>query len=157
MFDPRKQTVHTFPKKEKSAGSESYSLTFTDDATRGRIGLAMDIRMNIGSNNTSIPKGSRIKLRLCKLHPCLRVSQTPFHLDFCTIPISVSVSRRNGLRPHLSKGSSGRKQKCTQFLTPFSGIVFHALSHGVVHFVRSVSFKNLKMEVFDWLLKDFNQ
>ena len=58
---------------------------------------------------------------------------------------------------HLSKGSSGRKQKCTQFPTPFSGTVFYALSHGVIHFVRSVSFKNLKMEVFDWLLKNFNQ
>ena len=49
---------------------------------------------------------------------------------------------------HLSKGSSGRKQKCTQFPTPFSGTVFDALSHGVIHFVRSVSFKNLEMEVF---------
>ena len=59
--------------------------------------------------------------------------------------------------PHLSKGSCGRKQKCTQFLTPFSGTVFHALSHGVIHFVQIVSFKNLKMEVFDWLLKNFKQ
>ena len=39
----------------------------------------------------------------------------------------------------------------------FSGTVFHALSLGVIHIVRSVSFKNLKMEVFDWLLKNFNQ
>jgi len=49
------------------------------------------------------------------------------------------------------------KQKCTQFLTPFSGTVFYALSHGVIHFVQSVSFKNLKIEVFDWPLKNFNQ
>ena len=49
---------------------------------------------------------------------------------------------------HLSKGSSGSKQKCTQFLTPFSGTVFDALSHGAIHFVRSVSFTNLEMEVF---------
>ena len=35
--------------------------------------------MNIGANNTSMPKGSRIKLRLCKLHPCLRVSQETFY------------------------------------------------------------------------------
>ena len=42
---------------------------------------------------------------------------------------------------HLSKGPSGQKQKCTRFLTPFSGTVFHALSHGVIHFVRSVSFQ----------------
>jgi len=58
---------------------------------------------------------------------------------------------------HLSKGPSGRKQKCTQILTPFAGTVFHALSQGVIHFVQSVSFKNLKIEVFDWLLKNFNQ
>ena len=51
---------------------------------------------------------------------------------------------------HLSKGSSGRKQKCTHFQTPFSGTVFDALSHGVIHFVRSVSFKNLEIKVF-WL------
>ena len=57
----------------------------------------------------------------------------------------------------LSKVPSDLKQKCTQLPTPFSGTVFNALSHGVIHFVRSVSFKNLEMEVFDWLLKNFNQ
>ena len=41
--------------------------------------------------------------------------------------------------PHLSKGTSGCQQKCTQFLTLFSGTVFHALSHGVIRFARSVS------------------
>ena len=51
--------------------------------------------------------------------------------------------------PHLSKGLSGRKQKCTQFPTPFSGTIFHALLHGVIYFVRSVSFINLEMEVSD--------
>ena len=51
---------------------------------------------------------------------------------------------------HLSKGSSGRKQKCTQCPTPFSGTVFYALSHGAIHFVQGVSFTNLEMEVF-WL------
>jgi len=34
---------------------------------------------------------------------------------------------------HLSKGTSDLKQKCTT--TPFWGAVFHALSHGVIHFV----------------------
>ena len=58
---------------------------------------------------------------------------------------------------HLSKGSSGLKPKCTQYPTLFSGKVFRALSHGVIHFVGSVSFENLKMEVSDWLLKNFNQ
>ena len=41
-----------------------------------------------------------------------------------------------------SKGSSGRKEKCTQFLTPSFGTVFHALSHGVIHFGRSVRSRN---------------
>ena len=43
---------------------------------------------------------------------------------------------------HLSKVMSGFKQKCTQDLTSFSGTVFHALSHGVICFVRSVSPRN---------------
>ena len=36
----------------------------------------------------------------------------------------------------------------TQLPTPFSGTVFDALSHGAIHFVLSVSFTNLEMEVF---------
>ena len=58
---------------------------------------------------------------------------------------------------HLSKGTSGLKQKCTQTPTSFLGTVFHALSHDVIHFVLHVSSKNLEMEVSDWLLKNFNQ
>ena len=58
---------------------------------------------------------------------------------------------------HLSKGSSGCKQRCTQFLTPFLGTEFHGFSHGVIHFVWSVDFKSLEMEVSDWLLKKINQ
>ena len=50
---------------------------------------------------------------------------------------------------HLFKGSSGRKHKCTQFLTPFLSTGCHALAHGMTHFVRSVSFKNLEVEVSD--------
>ena len=60
-------------------------------------------------------------------------------------------------KSHLSKGSNGRKQKCTQFPTPFLATVFRALSHDVIHFVLSVSFENLEMEVSDWLLKNFNE
>ena len=40
---------------------------------------------------------------------------------------------------HLSKDKSGCKQKYTQFLTLSSGTVFHALSHDVIRFARSVS------------------
>ena len=54
---------------------------------------------------------------------------------------------------HLSKGTSGLKQICSQFLTLFLGTVFHVLSHGVIYCVSS---KNLEMEVSDWLLKNFN-
>ena len=43
---------------------------------------------------------------------------------------------------HLSKHKSDLKQKCTQLLTPYSGTVFHALSHGGIHFARSVGFEN---------------
>ena len=56
-----------------------------------------------------------------------------------------------------SKAQVGPNKKGTQFPTPFLGTVFHAPSHGVIHFVRSVSFKNLEMEVYDWLLKNVNQ
>ena len=45
--------------------------------------------------------------------------------------------------PHLSKGTSGLKQKSTQTPTPFLSTVFHALSHGEIHFLPSVSSKNL--------------
>ena len=43
---------------------------------------------------------------------------------------------------NLSKGPSHLKQKCTQLLTPFSGTVFHALSLGEIHFIRSVTSTN---------------
>ena len=50
-----------------------------------------------------------------------------------------------GLRsrnPHLSKRPSDLRQNGTQEKTPFSSTVFHALSHGVIRFVASVSSKN---------------
>ena len=43
---------------------------------------------------------------------------------------------------HLSKHPSDLKQNGTQEKTPFSSTVFHALSHGVIRFVASVSSKN---------------
>ena len=46
---------------------------------------------------------------------------------------------------HLSQGSSGFIQRCTQFLTPFPGTVFPAFSHGVMYFVlRALALKTLK-------------
>jgi len=51
---------------------------------------------------------------------------------------------------HLSRGTSGLKQKSTQTLTPSLSIVFHALSHGEIHFVPSISSKNLWIGSF-WL------
>ena len=44
--------------------------------------------------------------------------------------------------PHLAKLPSDVKQNGTQEKTPFSGTVFHTLSHDVVHFVASGSSKN---------------
>ena len=61
------------------------------------------------------------------------------------------------MNSHLSKGTSDLKQKCTQLATPFWETVFHALSHGVIHFAPRVSSKKPEMEVSDWLLKNFNQ
>ena len=49
---------------------------------------------------------------------------------------------RSAVTSHLSKGTSDFKQKCTQLVTPFWGTVFHALSHGMIHFVRSVRSRN---------------
>ena len=47
-----------------------------------------------------------------------------------------------GETSHLSKGLSDLKQNGTHEKKPFSGTVLHALSHGVIRFVASVSFKN---------------
>ena len=45
------------------------------------------------------------------------------------------------LIPHLVKRPSDLKQNGTQEMTPFSGTVFHTLSHGVFRFVGSVKSK----------------
>ena len=56
---------------------------------------------------------------------------------------------------HLAKRPSDLKQNGTQEKTPFSGTVFHTLSHGVLRFVASVSFKNHWIEA-PWLaVKEF--
>ena len=44
---------------------------------------------------------------------------------------------------HLAKRLSDLKQNGTQEKTPFSGTVFHTLSHGMLRFVASVSQKPL--------------
>ena len=46
------------------------------------------------------------------------------------------------IEAHLSKGTSGLKQKCAQLATPFWDTVSHALSHSVTHFVWSVRSRN---------------
>ena len=53
-------------------------------------------------------------------------------------------------RSHFAKRLSDLKQNGTQEKTPFSGRVFHTLSHGVLRFVESVSFKNHWIEA-PWL------
>ena len=40
-------------------------------------------------------------------------------------------------------------------LTPFSGTVFHALSHGVIHFVQTVRFKNHLNRSFWLAVREF--
>ena len=49
---------------------------------------------------------------------------------------------------HLSKATSDLKQKCTQLASPFWDTVFRALSHGVIHFVRSVRSRNNWLALF---------
>ena len=56
--------------------------------------------------------------------------------------LKLMIRLYNYLKTHLSKGTSDVKQKCTQLATPFWGTVFHALSHGVIHFVWSVRSRN---------------
>ena len=53
---------------------------------------------------------------------------------------------------HLAKRPSDLKQNGTHEKTQFSGTAFHTISHGVLRFVASVSFKNVKR-----LSKNFNQ
>ena len=68
------------------------------------------------------------------------------------------------VQTHLSKRLGGLKLNGTQEKTPFSGTVFHILSHGVIGFVVSVNSKNhllTWLELFDsqseasiqWFLK----
>ena len=59
---------------------------------------------------------------------------------------------------HLPKRKINLKQKCTQHLTPLSGTVFHALSHGEIHFAQRVlALKTNSIEASDWLLEIFHQ
>ena len=48
---------------------------------------------------------------------------------------------------HLSKRPSDLKQNGTQEKTPFSSTVFNTLSHGVIHFLVSVSSKKTAIEI----------
>jgi len=93
----------------------------------------------------------------CRMNANLGLIQVFSPLHFCLSGCILKVLYQLFDWSHLSKGSSGRKQKCTQFPTPSSSIVFHAFSHGVIYFVQSVSFKNLDMEFCDWHLKIFHQ
>ena len=70
-------------------------------------------------------------------------------------PLQLFVLVPQESAPHLSKRPSDLKQNGTQEKTPFSGTVFHTLSHGVLRFVASVSFKNHWIEA-PWLaVKEF--
>ena len=60
-------------------------------------------------------------------------------------------------KTHFAKRPSDLKRNGTQEKTPFSGTVFHTLSHGVLHLVAGVSFKNHWIEASDWLWKNFIQ
>jgi len=61
-------------------------------------------------------------------------------LELLELLVDLDQSSLNN-EAHLSKRTSDLKQKCTQLAKPW-GTVFHALSHGVIHFVRSVRSRN---------------
>ena len=94
--------------------------------------------------------------RFCYCY-CSLQQQHPFPCVYLLLKMCASHEDPSNVGSHLSKSQSDLKQKCTQLPTSFLGTVFNALAQDVIHFVRSVSFKNLKLEVSDWLLKNFNQ
>ena len=102
-----------------------------------------------------------LSVKQCKLPtvrcPCISVVPEATH-EASQGPLKGTVSAKKALqgsetetrellggteeKTHLPKAPSDLKQKCTQFLTPFLGTVFNALSLGVIHFVRSASLRN---------------
>ena len=57
---------------------------------------------------------------------------------------NLSLSKEKSQKAHLSKGTSGRNNKSRQLpRIHFLSTVFHALSHGMSHFLPSVSFTNI--------------
>ena len=88
------------------------------------------------------------------------------HVEHLQLPVAYQILDRKSRKPVVRQREVGQVglgekntyhtgfiQICSQFLTPFLGTVFHALSHGVIYCVSS---KYLEMEVYDWLLKNFN-
>ena len=58
---------------------------------------------------------------------------------------------------HIFPNAQVTSKKMVHKKRPFSGTVFHTLSHDVFHFVASGSFKNHWIEASDWLSKNLNQ
>ena len=77
---------------------------------------------------------------LCGHQPNFLILDEPTnHLDVQTIEaLGNAILKYKVSGSQLSKITSDLKQKCTQLPTPFWGTVFHAISLGVIHFVRSV-------------------
>ena len=108
-----------------------------------------DSVMGVLRQDNSSGQKSTLWIKLQKIYRCektfegsqrLRLVKVFFHTHNNIKMIIVPPYQ--GLRAHLSKGTSDLKQKCTQLATPFWSTVFHALSHGVFHFVRSVRSRN---------------
>ena len=94
----------------------------------------------LGSFNTKVLALSKRFSRhssLCFVKLAL-ASPKPKAIAFSAYPRTCNLAGET----HLSKHKSDLKQKCTQLLTPFSGKVFHALSHYGIHFAWSVSLEN---------------
>ena len=72
------------------------------------------------------------------LLPCMCCIYYPLH-NINTITHPSMLDKRTSFNRHRT---SDLKPKCTQHATPFWGTVFHALLHGVIHFVLSVRSRN---------------
>ena len=100
---------------------------------------------------TRVQDASKIK-QGHSTHECtLETKVLPPTVGFFKYHLSIKLLRTHLIIPlyiiqscnsHLSKHPSDLKQYGTQEKTPFSSTVFHALSHGVIRFVASVSSKN---------------
>ena len=84
----------------------------------------------------------RKKIRLIFTEPTTDIGKMScvFYKTYALCVFKILMTKND--RTHLTKRPTDLKQNGTQEKTPFSGTVFHTLSHDVFHFVASGSSKN---------------